>query len=236
MKKLASFIVLPLTLFSYPAAAQMAVFDSANVKQSINQVEAWKRQYQQMIQQQQQLQYQYGALTGSRGLGLIANNPQLRTIVPDSAATTFDAMRSNGGKSMTPAAQAIRAATRLYDCQNFSGQNRTTCQAVLNTAAQTQAFQQNALAGLSGRIAQLQILQSQINTTTDPKAIGELQARIQVEAAQVSNDTNRLLIMNAMAESAHRSNQQALKEQELRNLSLASDGTDTFVYKPYSAK
>lgn len=236
MKKLARVVILPLTLLSYPAAAQMAVFDSANVKQSINQVEAWKRQYQQMVQQQQQLQSQLGALTGSRGLGMIANNPQLRAIVPDSTAATFDALRATGGKSMTPAAQAIRAATRIYDCQNLAGQNRSACQAVLNTTAQIQALQQSALAGLGGRIAQLQTLQSQINTTTDPKAIGELQARIQVEAAQVSNDTNRVLIMNAMAESALRGSQQALKEQELRNLALTSDGTDTFVYKPYTAK
>jgi type IV secretion system protein VirB5 len=79
-------------------------------------------------------------------------------------------------------------------------------------------------------------LQGQINATSDPKSIAELQARLQVETVQVNNDSNRLAIMRAMGESADRAAQQALKEQELRNLALTSDGTDTFVYKPYSAK
>jgi type IV secretion system protein VirB5 len=106
----------------------------------------------------------------------------------------------------------------------------------LNTTAQTQAFQQQALALLTQRRSQIQYLQGQINATNDPKSIGELQARLQVEAAQVNNDTNRLSIMNAMAVSAERASEQALKERELHNLSLTSDGTDTFVYKPFSGR
>lgn len=236
MKPILYCLAVPLALYASGVHAQMPVFDAANVRQSIHQVEAWRKQYDQMMQQHRQLEAQYGALTGTRNYGMVVNNPQLRAIVPDTAARTLDAVRANGTTAMTPAAQAIRAMGRVYDCQNLKGQNRSMCQALLNTTAQTQAFQQNALAGLGARITQLQLLQSQINTTADPKAIGELQARIQVEAAQVSNDTNRLMIMNAMAESAHRSNQQMLKEQELKNLSLSSDGTDTFVYKPYSAR
>ena len=89
---------------------------------------------------------------------------------------------------------------------------------------------------LTQRATQIQSLQEQINATSDPKAIAELQARLQVETVQVNNDSNRLMIMRAMSDSADRASQQALKEQELKNLALTSDGTDTFVYKPRAAK
>jgi type IV secretion system protein VirB5 len=223
-------------LASGAANAQTAVIDVAGLTQSINQVAAWKKQYAQMTQQQQQLQAQMATMTGSRGMGMIANDPRLRGIVPDNAAQAFNAIQANGASSLTPAAQVLRAASRVYDCHNLTGKDRTTCQSFLSNTAQTQAFQQAAMTALTQRIAQIQSLQGQINATSDPKSIAELQARLQVETVQVNNDSNRLAIMRAMGESADRAAQQALKEQELRNLALTSDGTDTFVYKPYSAK
>jgi type IV secretion system protein VirB5 len=237
MKRISASIGFSLSMLTCSVAhAQWAVIDVANVQQSIYQVDAWKKQYDQMLQQQQQLQAQQAAMTGSRGLGMIANDPRLRGIVPDTAAQIFSAIQANGGTSMTPAAQTLRAASRVYDCENLAGKSRATCQAFLNNTSQTQAFQQNAMTVLTQRITQIQSLQGQINATNDPKAIAELQARLQVETVQVNNDNNRLTIMKAMADSADRAAQQGLKEQELKNIALTSDGTDTFVYKPYIAK
>lgn len=233
MKRIPAAIWFSLSMLACAGAnAQWAVFDAANLQQSVNQVTAWTKQYDQMVQQQQQLQAQKAAITGSRGLGMIANDPRLRGIVPDTAAQTFNAIQANGNTSMTPAAQTLRAASRLYDCENLTGRDRITCQAFLNNTSQTQAFQQSAMTSLTQRITQIQSLQGQINATADPKAIAELQARLQVETVQVNNDSNRLMIMKAMADSADRAAQQALKEQELKNIALTSDGTDTFVYRP----
>lgn len=223
-------------LTSSVANAQWAVLDVANLEQSVSQGIAWKKQYDQMMQQHQQLQAQKAAMTGSRGLGMIATDPRLRAIVPDNAAQTFSAIQANGSSAMTTAAQILRAASRAYDCENLTGPHRATCQAFLNNTSQTQAFQQIAKSSMSQRMAQIQSLQGQINATDDPKAIAELQARLQIETVQVTNDSNRLMIMKAMADSADRAAQQALKEQELRNLALTTDGTETFVYKPYTAR
>lgn len=237
MKKFIVLAAACLSVSSTPhALAQAKVFDLANYKQSIQQVAAWKKQYDQMLQQYQQLLAQQKAMTGSRGLGMIADDPGLRAFVPNDIAQTYDSIRAGGTRSMTSTAQRIRASSQIYTCANRSGQDKTTCEALLNTTAQAQAFQQQAMTLLTQRRTQIQHLQGQINATNDPKAIGELQARLQAEAAQVSNDANRLSIMNAMASSADRAAQQALKERELHNLSLKSDGTDTFVYQPFSGR
>jgi type IV secretion system protein VirB5 len=221
-------------LVTLPAHAQgMPVFDGANLSQAINQVTAWKKQYEQMNRQYTQLQQQHLASTGVRGLGAIVNNPALGAIVPYEAAQQFNAIASLGSSSLTSPAQAIRNATRLYDCQDRTGSDRTSCQAFLNVTAQAQAYQQKSMALLQQRMIQIQQLQSRINTTADPKSIAELQARLQVESIQVNNDANRLMVLQAMSNSADRATQQALKERELQNLSLTSDGSDTFVSKPY---
>ena len=218
------------------AIAQAPVFDIKNFQQSLQQVAAWKKQYDQMLQQHQQLLAQHQSLTGTRNLGMIADAPQLRAFIPDDVAQTYDNIRAAGSGSLTGAALKIRNSSQIYNCADRKGDNKSTCEAFLNMTAQTQAFQQQAMALLSQRRKQIQYLQGQINTTNDPKSISELQARLQVEAAQVNNDTNRLALLNAMASSAERSTQQALKERELRNLSLTSDGTDTFVYKPFTGR
>lgn len=211
----------------------MPVFDAAAIAQAVKQVQAWKAQYDQMKLQIKQLEDQHAALTGSRGLGNIINDPLLRSIVPADAAQIFDALRTSGASVMTIEAASIRNASKVYDCENRSGSDKTTCKAFLNNSAQAQAYQQNAMLRLNQRVDQINGLQGQINSTNDPKSISELTARLIAESTQVANDANRIVVMKAMSESADRATQQALKERELLNLSLTSDGSDTFVYKPY---
>jgi type IV secretion system protein VirB5 len=214
----------------------MPVFDAAAIAQAVKQVQAWKAQYDQMKMQIKQLEDQHAALTGSRGLGHIINDPLLRSIVPADAAQIFEALRTSGAAAMTTEAVSIRNASKVYDCENRSGTDKTTCKAFLNNSAQTQAYQQNAMLRLNQRVDQINGLQGQINSTNDPKSIAELTARLIAESTQVANDANRIVIMKAMSESADRATQQAIKERELLNLSLTSDGSDTFVYTPYVAK
>ena len=218
------------------SAMAMPVFDAATFAQAVKQVQAWKQQYDQMTLQIKQLKDQHTAITGSRGLGNIMDNPQLRSLVPADAAQVFDALRTSGATVMTSEAIGIRSASKVYDCENRSGGDKNTCKAFLNNSAQAQAYQQSAMIRLNQRVDQINGLQGQINSTSDPKSIAELTARLLAESTQVANDANRITVLKAMSESADRAAQQALKERELLNLSLTSDGSDTFVYTPYVAK
>lgn len=216
------------------AQAQFAVIDFANLTQALLQVNAWKQQYEQMANQYSQLRKQYDAVTGSRNLGNISNNPSLQAVVPPDVAGLYSGIQSRGAPAMSPSARAMRDSSKIYDCEDRHGTDLISCQALLNNNAQAQILGQSALSLAEQRGGQIRALQNQINATGDVKAIGELQARLQVEAAQVGNDGNRLMLMKMLADGADRGAQQAIKERELQNLSLTSDGSDTFVYVPFS--
>src|ERR1700739_4444765 len=104
------------------AQADIPVLDGANLVQAINQIAAWKKQYDQM-------QQQYTALTGSRGLGNIQNNPALQTIVSQDAANVYGAIQSRGSAGLSSTALFLRSSTKIYDCEDRQGTDQTSCQA-----------------------------------------------------------------------------------------------------------
>jgi type IV secretion system protein VirB5 len=230
-------------VFGSPAAnAGIPVIDVAALTQAIQEVVAWgqqygqmTQQYQQMLQQYQQLVQQYNALTGTRNLGDILNNPALRQAVPSGTQlmSSYSSINANGFGGLSNAAQALRSATAIYNCEGRSGADLQLCQAASVTNAQNQANYQSALDLMSQRTTQIQSLQTSINATSDPKSIAELQARIAAETTQVNNDANRLALMRALADSQDRLLQQQYRERELKMLNNPASTLDTFVYTPH---
>lgn len=222
-----------------PAKAQMAVINSTNLVQAVRQVAAWRQQYQQMttqitnmVAQVKKAEQQFDALTGARGLGDIINNPLLRDMVPPDLIETYNSLGLEGFEGLSDAAKIKRAASMIYNCADRAGDDRLLCESVLSTIAQSQANQEYALSRLDHRAAQITDLQARINTTSDPKAIAELQARIQIEQANIQNDASRVMLLNAMAQSEHAAAQQRLKERTLRRFSGEAIATaDTFHFK-----
>jgi len=209
------------------AHAGIPVIDGANLVQSIMNVLSWAEQYQQMYQDYEQQIRNYESLTGARNLGDILNNPAFRNTVDPNFINTMQSIQNSGSGGLSAQARALRRTLEVYSCSDRSGTDRRTCEAALSVNSQNMVNQENALGLLTERINQIQGLQSRINTTDDPKAIAELQARIAAEQAQISNDANRIAVMNAYTAAQERSIEQKLKEDEMRNLSLTSDGTDT---------
>lgn len=179
--------------------AGIPVIDGASLAQAINQVMAWQQQYTQMVEQLKQQAEQIAATTGNRGLANIYNNMDLQKVVPSNTQEIYNAINQYGSHGLTGAAQAIRSATQVYNCEDLTGETQKLCLGAMNGNAQTLANLNDALAKVSGRTSQIQQIQNAIATTSDPKAIAELQARLQAEAAQVTNDQNRISLMVAMA-------------------------------------
>lgn len=220
-------------LGSTGAHAGIPVIDGANLVQSIQQVIAWSNQYAQMVNQYSQLTNQLNSVTGIRNLGDILNNPLLQDVVPGDVATVYNTVKSGGFANLTTAAKTLRSAAMVYNCEDRTGDAKSVCEAALNLNAQTQALQESAMTLVNQRVAQIQSLQSQINATSDPKAIAELQARIQAENTQVGNDANRLAVMQAMAAAKQAAAEQAIKERGLRMLaSTTPTASSSFVYVP----
>jgi type IV secretion system protein VirB5 len=211
-------------------ATGVPVFDGANLLSAIEQLVAWQAQYEQMVAQINGAKQQYDSLTGSRNLGNILNDPALKGVMPADINAIYNAIQQGGSGGLTTAAKALRNASKHYDCDDRAGADKAACQAFLNNNSQTQAFANNGMDVVSQRVTQIQGLQNQISSTADPKAIAELNARLVAESAQVTNDANRIALMKAISEAQDRANQQALKELELKNLAIASNGTDTFTF------
>ena len=113
-------------------------------------------------------------------------------------------MSVSGYDGLTNAARALRDAGMLYNCMDLAGPARTTCQAALAQPYQHKSLLQDAMRAAAGRLAQLDALMGQINTTTDQKAVQEIQARIGAENAMLAHELSQVQMLQAMADSDER--------------------------------
>jgi type IV secretion system protein VirB5 len=152
-------------------AQGIPVIDAANLAQAINQVLAWEAQYNQMLQQIQQLQFQtensirnLESITGNRGLGMISNNITASVVDPNLQA-------------------------QLSQINTYAG-SYEAIKSQLNNLTQASTT----------RFAQIQSLMLAINSTNDPKAIAELNGRIQAEQAMIANEQKEVALVRQQLE------------------------------------
>ena len=157
-------------------AQGIPVIDAANLAQAINQVLAWEAQYNQMLQQIQQLQFQtenairnLESITGNRGLGMISNNITGSVVDPNLQAQLSQ----------------INSYAASYDA----------IKSQLNNLTQASTT----------RFAQIQSLMLAINSTNDPKSIAELNGRIQAEQAMIANEQKEVALVRQQLELQARS-------------------------------
>ncbi|MCC5045748.1 P-type DNA transfer protein VirB5, partial [Xanthomonas campestris] len=131
MKKYALILAATLAL-SGTAFAGVPVTVIADVPAITNQIETmakWKAQYDQMVSQINQMQKQYDAVTGPRGLGQIMNNPALRDYLPSDWQKVYDSVRTGGYNGLSGSAAAIYDANKVFDAcgRMAAGAQRTAC-------------------------------------------------------------------------------------------------------------
>jgi type IV secretion system protein VirB5 len=230
MKKVLKGSLLALCLMATNGHTAVVVIDPAILAQSIQQVVYWAQQLEQMKNQLNQQISHYKSITGSRNLGTILNDPQLQQFVPKDAVDIYNSIKSGDLSKLSKEAQAIRNANKIYDCEGRTEKDYQLCQATLVKNAQDLAYAQNAYKLATQKIQQIQSLIAKINDTQDPKAIAELQARIQGETTAVANEQNRLTIWRTMSQAQDQANNQQVREKELKNLSLPNSASETFQY------
>lgn len=185
---------------------------AVNVAKYIEMINQYKTQIDQMKQQ-------YDSLTGSRGLGMILNSPELRSYLPDEWQQVYNSINSGGYQGLSGAAQAILDANGLLNaCEKQSSANKGFCERQLAKAAQDKAYVLQAFDMAQDRWSQIQSLMGQINSTTDPKAIAELQARINAEQAAVQNEHTKLQMFQMLAQVEERLIEQRQREVNSRDL------------------
>lgn len=178
-----------------------------NVAKYIEMIQQYKMQIDQMKQQ-------YDSLTGIRNLGDILNDPAFKDYLPTEWKDVYDRVQSGGYKGLTGTALAIRDTNKLFDaCSTKTGDDNKVCERAASKAAQDKAFASDAFDKAKDRLDQIQALMKKINSTSDPKAIAELQARIASEQAAIQNEQTKLQLYAMVAQAEDR-----LIEQQQREL------------------
>lgn len=205
-------------LLSSPVIAQIPVTDSASIAQQVtNQVETvakWKIQYDQMITQIDQLKQQYASVTGSRNLGQILNDAELRDYLPDDWQTVYDSVKHKGYAGLSGTGLMVYDQNKVYDaCQHLTiTQQRMACETQAVKGAQDKGFALDAYDKAKSRIDQIDQLMAKIDQTRDPKAIAELQGRLTAEQALIQNEQTKLQMYQMVANAEDRVQQQRQKE------------------------
>lgn len=208
-----------------PSYAQIPVTDAASIATDVmNHVENIAKSVEQISQlksQLDQMQRQYQALTGSRNLGAILNDPRFKSYLPSDWQTIYDSVRTGGYAGLSGTARAVYAETRKFDaCERIKiADEQIACQARAVKAAQDKAFAVDAFDRSKERLTQIEQIMGRINTTDDPKAIAELQGRISSEQAMIQNEATKLQMFQMIATAEDRINEQQQREIQARTWS-----------------
>lgn len=219
---IAAAIFLSVAATSLPSfASGIPVVDVAAIAQAIQQVTY-------LQQQLSQMKSQLDSMTGDRGMaGLLSG--QNRNYLPADWNSAMNVLNNGGGGSfgsLASAAQQIKQAQSVLsssDLSRLSPQMQQYLDQVRNVSASQQALGQQAYATASQRVNLLQTLTNQISSATDPKAVWDLQARIQSEQSQLQNDQSRLQSVAQLTQA-----QSVATKQMANELRSQTSGTGNF--------
>ena len=206
-------------LAPWQAQAVLPVIDLVAVQNLMQQLVAWQQQLQGMQRQFDQLRQTYSSTTGVRGMEqLLATSNQSRNYLPsnysDLMGTLNGASASYSG--LANQVQSIMNANSVLSStqmQALSPEMRQVVEQGRQASAMLGSMTQTAYQNTSQRFSALQQLVSQIGMAQDPKAIQDLQARIQAEQAMLTNEQTKLQSLYQVAQSEELARQQKIREQ-----------------------
>jgi type IV secretion system protein VirB5 len=182
-----------------------------------------------MKAQLQQAQQQYMALTGSSGIGsmLSGDTSLLRGNLPSNWNQVYaDAM--NSSSSVSGSASSILSSFQ----GQINGMGRTDALAFINQKLEEKGATDRAMGMQSynnemAELNNIQTLTDQIDRTTTPKEIMDLQARIQTAQGSIQGEQAKLRLMAMLQQSQDKllQQQQALAVQRYTIGTSADDNT-----------
>ena len=207
-------------------AQGIPVIDIANLVQTLMQVLNDVTEIENQVEQITHLQDQVKSINGTRNLGNVFNDPSLRNYVPADAYGYLNAVGSSGYGGLSPTARSLRDAGMVYNCMDMTGSARTGCQATLAQPYQQKGLLQDAMRSAAGRLAQIQSLMNQINSTGDQKAVLEIQARIGAENALLAHEMSQVQMLQGLADSEERIARSRDRERQYETLNRSGKIAD----------
>lgn len=171
------------------AASGIPTVDAAAIAQMVQQLTQLQQMYSQMQAQYNTAVNQLNNFTGTRMLGTIHYDTNLRNLIPLDARQRLNSVMRGG--SLSDLGKQIFDRLGLGEaCEHYEGEVRQECLKSQNFKAEQQAILEEGQTRVSERLENIESLMGQINSATDVKAIADLQARIQVE--QVALESSKL--------------------------------------------
>lgn len=219
-----------------PARAMITVNDPAGLAQAILGLMEMMKQVEALYAQYESISAQLEAVTGSRNLGQIFDNPALYSYLPDDWRSVYSKIQSGGYSGLTGNANSILTSNRIYDvCAALNNATaKTACEREIALAAQNKDFSSSAYDKTTERLTQIEQLMAQINATQDEKGALEVIGRINAENAMIQNEMTRMQLYKMLADS-----EQKLVEQQKRELAhqeVSKKSGVKFNFKPLEIK
>ncbi|MFL9876649.1 TrbJ/VirB5 family protein [Paraburkholderia megapolitana] len=173
---------------STPAHAQgIPTIDLSTLAQAIATVKQLKSQYDQIVDQ-------VNMIKGNRGLGMILNNPTLRSYLPDQWKSVYDLANAGKLNGISGVAnQILQQEGMTVNASSLPGLAR-----YVNTLATNKATAQASYDAMIGRLQNIQALMQQSDQTQDPAAKADLANRFSAENAQIQAEQTRINLMGQL--------------------------------------
>jgi len=224
---LAAYILAAAASLAAPhAKAGIPVIDFAAVANLIQQVMYWQqqisgmqKQYEQLKASKDQLAQTHSAMTGSRGMEQLLPTSELaRNYLPPSYGELMHTLNGSSASyaGLASQVQSIMKANSILtgtQMEGLSPELRQIVEQGRQSAALLNGMTQNAYQGTSQRFSALQVLIDRIASAQDPKAIQDLQARIQAEQTMLTNEQTKLQSLYQVAHSEELMRKQRAREQ-----------------------
>lgn len=226
-KLLAAGFALSVAFITPAHASGIPTVDAATIAQLQEQLLTARDQLANLTEQLMTAREQLAAFTQSSGFGNAVGSPdlrdQLRAALPADAQGLLD---HSGNSSLN--ADVSRITDDVIAPVSFQEDRADLSKRAVNIEATSKAMSQRAYDSMTRRLANVDALQDQINQTTNPKEIAELQARIQIEQANISAEQTRIQLA-AQQLDAERHLLQARAERVYGGWFGDNDTTDTVV-------
>ncbi|MBD9667160.1 type IV secretion system protein [Variovorax sp. VRV01] len=220
------FLAATASLAPLHAKAGIPVIDITAVANLIQQVMYWQqqisgmqKQYDQLKESKDQLTRTHNAMTGSRGMEqLLPTSDLARNYLPPSYGELMGTLNGSSASygGLANQVQSIMKANSVLSGTQLEGLSPELRQVVeqgRQSAALLNGMTQNAYQNTSQRFWALQLLIDRIASAQDPKAIQDLQARIQAEQNMLTNEQTKLLSLYQIARAEEARQQQRAREQ-----------------------
>jgi type IV secretion system protein VirB5 len=178
-------------------ASGIPVVDVAHIAETVMQYQEMIKQLETLNSQLNQAKQQYESLTGSRGLGNLARSTGA---IPKNWQETLASMK-NG--ELGDLSKQIRESASLLDKDFFADVDQAIKDSLdqsMSAYTDQQALNQSFYDTATSRAQKMESLANQIDSASDMKAISDLQARVAVEQAQLTNELIKMQSLNQIAQ------------------------------------